>query len=135
MLGLSYAVADNGGVFTLEETMPTEWSYMEAYVPLTVDGQTKWTHVRVDRNEADRIADKKSKRTGGNYQRLLNLSHGLKVRRFRQGLPITQPQICCIEPHGSYHLSILGSRYAIDSYRINQHVIRRSNDKELLVST
>ena len=84
MLGLSYAVADNGGVFTLEETMPTEWSYMEAYVPLTVDGQTKWTHVRVDRNEADRIVTKNLS-VRGNYQRLLNLSPWLEGKTISSG--------------------------------------------------
>ena len=84
MLGLSYSVTGSGGVFTLKETIPTEWSYMESYVPVTVDGQTKWTHVRVDRSEADGVVTKDLV-VRSNYQRVLNLSPWLEGKRLSSG--------------------------------------------------
>ena len=84
MLGLSYSVTGSGGVFTLKETIPTEWSYMESYLPVTVDGQTKWTHVRVDRSEADGVVTKDLV-VRSNYQRVLNLSPWLEGKRLSSG--------------------------------------------------
>lgn len=86
LLGLSYSVND-GGVFTLGETMPTEWSYMESYVPLTVDGQTKWTYVRVDRSETDGTVTK-DLTVRGDYQRVLNLYPWLEGKTISSGLAV-----------------------------------------------
>ena len=84
ILGLSYSVTGNGSVFTLKETMPTVWSYMESYIPLTVDGQIKWTYVRVDRSETDGTVTK-DLTVRSNYQRVLNLSPWLEGKTITSG--------------------------------------------------
>ena len=84
ILGLSYSVTGKGSVFTLKETMPTVWSYMESYIPLTVDGQIKWTYVRVDRSETDGTVTK-DLTVRSNYQRVLNLSPWLEGKTITSG--------------------------------------------------
>lgn len=44
--GLSYSVVDS--TFTVADSMPDEWSFMETYVPIKEGGVDYWTRVRID---------------------------------------------------------------------------------------
>jgi len=47
MAGLDYSVPD--GYFTVSETMPSQWRFMEVKVPVIQSGQTNWIDVLVNR--------------------------------------------------------------------------------------
>lgn len=47
--GIDYSIPDDS--FTVCDTMPSEWDFMEVMVPIKTDGQTQWTQVRVSLNQ------------------------------------------------------------------------------------
>ena len=49
IFGLEYSIVDNS--FTVADNLPLSWDFMESYVPISDGMQTKWTYVRVDREE------------------------------------------------------------------------------------
>lgn len=70
IFGLSYSVVDDS--FTVADNMPPEWSFMETYVPVSENGETRWTRVRVDR-EGQGGTVTKSVEVEGNTQATLNI--------------------------------------------------------------
>jgi hypothetical protein len=50
LCGLEYSVPDS--TFTISDTMPTEWSYMNIMVPIGDGSQADWVDVQVDRSTA-----------------------------------------------------------------------------------
>ena len=51
LCGLDYSVPDS--TFTISDTMPTEWSYMNIKVPIGDNDQADWVDVRVDRSTVE----------------------------------------------------------------------------------
>ena len=58
IFGLSYSVIDSQ--FTVADNLPTQWQYMESFVPIKEDGnEVEWVRVFVKRNEAGQNVRKK----------------------------------------------------------------------------
>ena len=55
--GIDYSVVD--GTFTVTDHLPEEWSYVETYVPVTIDGKTSWVHTRIDQKPTGDGVEKK----------------------------------------------------------------------------
>jgi len=47
--GLDYSIP--GDTFTIRDTMPEDWSYMETMVPVTVNARTSWVRTRIERDD------------------------------------------------------------------------------------
>ena len=77
ILGLKYSVVDES--FTVADHLPTEWDYMETYVPINENGQTQWTKVRVSRVENASDVEKTIS-VEGNSQSTLNIQPWLEEK-------------------------------------------------------
>ncbi len=84
IFGLSYSVV--GDTFTVADNMPTEWSYMETYVPINENGQTRWTYVRVDREEQGGVVTK-SVEVEGNTQAVLHVEPWMEDKALQSSTP------------------------------------------------
>jgi len=83
--GLSYSIPDD--ISTICDNMPEEWSFMEVMVPITKNGTTDWTQIRIDRNESGTNVNK-TITVNGNSQEHLLIQPWLEDRNLISANPI-----------------------------------------------
>jgi hypothetical protein len=85
MAGLNYSIPDD--TFTVRDTMPGEWTFMETMVPVTRKGKTHWVRTRIDRSDGPDGTVTKQVRVQGNPLGTLRLEPWLEEKALEKADP------------------------------------------------